>query len=254
MAFLLRFKKIMDNPWLECLVGLILLVAGLLEVVEALRAKIPVVGLRLHHAVLFLGGSIVLRSLPALFLGVEFVDDAAPRLEKGDKPLLRYLDRLARSHAMDLFVGGVLVVIGVTDAIYNVAEIRGQWRLNVSYGVIAFGLAPFLNAFIALFIGLKRLDRERRLLPDPKLWGLLGRAMKNPYITFTAGLIMVGSGLAELVATLSENLVVGHNLELVHSLMLFGTFGILNALPELFKGLRQILTALLTGKGDDQVE
>lgn len=244
----------MDNPWLEFAVGMILLITGLLELVETLRARIPVVGLGLHHAVLFLGGAIVLRSLPALFLGVEFVDDAAPRLEGRDKPVLRFLDRIARSHAMDLFVGGVLVVIGVTDAIYNVAEIGGQWRWNVSYGVIAFGLAPFLNSFLALFIGLKRLDRERRLLPDPKFWGLLGRAMKNPYITFSAGLIMVGSGVAELTATLSENLALGHNQELVHSLILFGTYGILNAMPEVFKGLHQILNALLPGKGDDLVE
>ena len=245
MTALRRLQRILNHPWCEFAVGLILVLTGAAELWASLRDKLPWSGLRLHHAVILLGATIVLRSLPGLFLGVEFVDDASPRLQGGHNRLLRGLDRVARSHAMDLFMGGILVVAGVADLLDSLAQGRTLFRLNADWGVIAFGLAPFLNAFIALFKGLWRLDRERALLPTAALWGLLDRAVKNPYITFVVGLIMVASGLAEAAATLTEDLFVTQNIKLVHGLILFGTYGIMNALPELFIGLRFILRGIL---------
>lgn len=98
---------------------------------------------------------------------------------------------------------------------------------------------------MALFKGLWRIDRERGFLPQIPLWGLLDRAVQNPYILFAAGLLMVGSGLAEARATLTSDLFVNRNFKLVHSLILFGTYGLLNSLPELFLGLRFMLKGVL---------
>lgn len=242
-----RLQRVLNNPWCEFLVGLILFLTGLATLVEALRNKIPVAGVQFHHVVIFLGGAVVFRSLPAMFLGLEFLDEASPRLHDGSRPALRALDRIARSHCMDLLVGGILVAVGAADLATNLARDPVLFRLNANYGVIAFGLAPFLNAFIALYKGLHRIDRETGLLPEPAAWKfLLDRVVKNPYVTFTTGLIMLGSGALEVAATLSENLVITRDLRLLHSLILFGTFGILNALPEVFLGLRQILRAVLS--------
>lgn len=237
-------KQLLDNPWCEFVVGLILLLSGAVELWASFRDKLPWGGLRLHHTVIILGGAIVLRSLPAMFLGLEFVDEAAAGVRSRYHTVLRGLDQIARSHAMDLFVGAILVVGGLADLLSHLNRAGTLFRLNVSYGVIAFGLAPFLNAFVALFKGLKRLDRERGLLPRVARYGLLDRAVKNPYIGIAAGLIMVGSGLMEVWATLTQKLVFPHGIILVHSLLLFGTFGLLNALPELFLGLRQLFRAV----------
>lgn len=245
MTALRRLQRILNHPWCEFAVGLILVLTGVAELWASLRDKLPWTGLRLHHAVILLGATIVLRSLPGLFLGVEFLDDASPRLKGGNNRLLRSLDRIARSHAMDLTMGGILVVAGVADLLDSLAQGRTLFRLNADYGVIAFGLAPFLNAFIALFKGLWRLDRERALLPTAALWGLLDRAVKNPYLTLVVGLIMVGSGLAEAGATLTEDLFVTPNIKLVHGLILFGTYGIMNALPELFIGLKLLFKVMI---------
>ena len=245
MTALRRLQRILNHPWCEFAVGLILVLTGAAELWASLRDKLPWSGLTLHHAVIVLGATIVLRSLPGLFLGVEFLDDASPRLKGKNNRALRGLDKIARSHAMDLAMGGILVVAGVADLLDNLAQGRTLFRLNPDYGVIAFGLAPFLNAFIALFKGLWRLDRERALLPTAALWGLLDRAVKNPYITFVVGLIMLASGLAEAGATLTEDLFVTQNIKLVHGLLLFGTYGVINALPEVFLGLRFILWGML---------
>ena len=73
----------------------------------------------------------------------------------------------------------------------------------------------------------------------------MDRAVKNPYITFAVGLIMLASGLAEAGATLTEDLFVTQNIKLVHGLLLFGTYGVINALPEVFLGLRFVLSGML---------
>jgi hypothetical protein len=245
MAVLRWLKRLLNHPWCEFAVGLILVLTGAAALWASLRDRLPVSGLTPPHAVLLLGATIVLRSLPGLFLGVEFIDEASPCLKGRNNWLLRALDKIARSHAMDLFTGGILVVAGVADLLDNLAQGRTLFRLNADWGVIAFGLAPFLNALVALFKGLWRIDRERALLPTAALWGLLDRAVQNPCITFTAGVIMVASGLAEAGATLTEDLFVTRNLKLVHSLILFGTYGILNALPEVFLGLRFMLKGVL---------
>lgn len=238
-------QRLLNHPWCELLVGLILVLTGLAELWASLRHKIPLSGPLLHHAVIILGTTIVLRSLPGLFLGVEFIDDASPRLKGRHNRLLWGLDRVARSHLMDLFVGGILVVAALADLLDNLVQGRTLFRLNADWGVLAFGLAPFFNAFIALFKGLWRLDQEHSLLPGATLWGLLNRAVKNPYITFTAGLILVGSGVAEASATLTEDLVISPKIRLVHGLILFGTYGLLNALPEVFIGLKLLFKTLL---------
>jgi len=245
MAVLRWLKRLLNHPWCEFAVGLILVLTGAAELWASLRDKLPVSGLSLHHAVVLLGTTIVLRSLPGLFLGVEFIDEASPRLKGRNNWLLRALDKIARSHAMDLFTGGILVVVALADLLDNLVQGRTLFRLNADWGVLAFGLAPFFNAFIALFKGLWRLDQEHSLLPGTTLWGLLDRAVKNPYITFTAGLILVGSGVAEASATLTEDLIISPNIRLVHGLILFGTYGLLNALPEVFIGLKLLFKTLL---------
>lgn len=122
LTALRRLQRFLNHPWCEFGVGLILVLTGVAELWAAMRDKLLATGLGLHHAVILLGTTVVLRSLPALVLGVEFIDEASPRLRSRNNWLLRSLDRVARSHLMDLFMGGILVVAGLADLLDNLAR------------------------------------------------------------------------------------------------------------------------------------
>lgn len=224
-------RRILDHPFTELAVGLVLLVAGLLELRDIILVKMPNKGPMLPHAAATIGAALVLRSLPGMFLGFEIADKAFQGVTL--RPALAFLDRLAHCHAVDLFMGVILISAGAADLIdIMVSGVSPMAASSVS-GAVAFGLAPLINAFLAFYKGFKRLDYER-----PSLF--LDRAVKNPWVQSCAGILMLGGGLAEIWSTLQGGHAFGHSLALPGGLAVLGLFGLLSGLPGIYLGLKAL--------------
>lgn len=224
-------RRVLDHPFTELAVGLVLLVAGLLELRDIILVKMPNKGPMLPHAAATIGAALVLRSLPGMFLGFEIADKAFQGVTL--RPALAFLDRLAHCHAVDLFMGVILIVAGAADLIDIVASGVAPLALNSLSGAVAFGLAPLVNAFLAFYKGFKRLDQER-----PSFF--MDRAVKNPWVQTSAGTLMLGGGFAEIWATLQGGHAFGHSLTLPGGLAILGLFGLLSGLPGIYLGLKAL--------------
>lgn len=75
-------RKIVRNPYIDFVVGAILMVAGLMEVFETLPEDISNWKFGAHHAVILLGFVTLLRSIVDIFAGVEFLDKTAEAIQK----------------------------------------------------------------------------------------------------------------------------------------------------------------------------
>lgn len=229
-------RRLLDSPLLELAVGLILLVAGLMEIRDVIMVKMPNRGPMLPHAAATVGAALVLRSLPGIFLGLEIADRAFQGVTF--RPALAFLDAVAHSHAADLCMGVILVAAGVADLVDIILSGRDLPYLNSASGAAVFGLAPALNAFLAIYKGAGRIDRERPAR-------LLDRAVRNPSLQCAAGLIMLAGGSLEIWASLHESSPPGHGPALSGGLAALGLFGLVTGLPGVYEGLR----ALTGGRG-----
>lgn len=147
-------RRLLASPHLELAVGLILLAAGLMEIRDIILVKMPNQGPMLPHAAATVGAALILRSLPGMFLGLEIIDRGVQGVSL--TPAFAFLDRLAHSHAVDLFMGVVLVGAGLGDLIAIIASggaLPGVMGVNTATGAMVFGLAPAVNALLALYKG-----------------------------------------------------------------------------------------------------
>jgi len=224
-------RRILDSPLLELSVGLILLVAGFMEIHDIIMVKMPNRGPMLPHAAATVGAALVLRSLPGIFLGLEIADKAFQGVTL--RPALSFLDGVAHSHAADLCIGVILLAAGAADLLDIIASGRALPVLNTASGAAAFGLAPILNAFLAVYKGVGRIDRERPAR-------LLDRAVKNPAVQCAAGLLMLLGGSLEIWAAYHESVVPGHGAALPGGLAVLGLFGLVTGLPGIYEGLKAL--------------
>jgi len=229
-------RRLLDSPWLELAVGLVLLAAGLLELRAIILVQLPNKGPMLPHAAATVGLALVLRSLPGVFLGLELADKAVQGLPV--RPALAWLDDLAHSHAADIAMGVILMASGAADLADLVFSGRALGLLNTASGAALFGLAPLVNAFLALYKGAARLDREHpRLVPAR----LLDRAVRNPWVQSAAGGLLLAGGLSDLWAAWSGHSLPARMAGLPDALALLGLFSLLSGLPGVYLGLKALL-------------
>jgi len=192
-------------------------------------------GPMLPHAAATVGLALALRSLPGVFLGLELADKAVQGLPV--RPALAWLDRLAHCHAADIAMGVILMASGLADLADLLLSGRALPVCNTASGAALFGLAPLVNAFLALYKGAGRLDREPpRLIPAR----LLDRAVKNPWVQCAAGLCLLAGGLSELWAAWRDKAALAHAAGLPDALALLGLFALVSGLPGVYLGLRAL--------------
>ncbi len=226
-----RLHRILTHPLTELVVGCVLLVAGMLEIRDIIAVKLPNKGPMLPHAVAFLGAAMILRSLPSMFLGLEIVRQALPAALHNQLGL--EVDRLTHSHAVSLFMGLILIAAGAADLADMLAQGEPLKLLSSASGAIIFGLAPVINALLALYKGLSRVESEHP-------FRLLDRAVNTPWLQSGAGAAMLLCGLAEMWDGLHRPHALGNGPALQQSLAVLGLFALLSGLPGVFEGLRQL--------------
>lgn len=234
-----RLRRILDSPCAELAVGLILLTAGILEIRDVISQRMPNTGSMLPHAAATVGAALILRSLPGMFLGLEIADKALQGVTL--RPALGFLDRIAHSHAADLTMGLILIGAGAADLADIVAAGRILPVLSSASGAVAFGLAPALNAFLALYKGARRIDRERAALP--KLFPLpfwLDRAVRNPAVQACAGGLMLCGGAWEVWEAAHGGAMPQNGAGLSGGLAVLGLYGLLSGLPGIYEGLKAL--------------
>lgn len=235
-------RRMLDSPFVELAVGLVLLVAGVLEIRDVILVRMPNTGSMMPHAAATLGAALILRSLPGMFLGLEIADKAFQGVTL--RPGLDVLDRMAHSHAVDLSMGFILMGAGAADLVDIAVSGRALPLLGSASGAVAFGLAPALNAFLALYKGAKRIDRERAALP--KLFPLpfwLDRAVKNPAVKACAGALMLSGGAWEVWEAwegASAHIGAAHGAGLSGGLAALGLYGLLSGLPGVYEGMKAL--------------
>jgi len=69
-------RRTLDSPFTELAMGLVLLVADVLEIRDVILVRMPNTGSMMPHAAATLGAALILRSLPGMFLGLEIADKA----------------------------------------------------------------------------------------------------------------------------------------------------------------------------------
>lgn len=218
-------RRFLDAPAIELVVGLVLLLAGLLELRDIVLVKLPGRGHQLPAAAAAIGAALVLRSLPGMFLGLELADTGLKRLA--------VFDRLAHSHLADLAMGCILIAAATADGLDFVLS-RGRLPLcSTDTVAIAFGLVPVGDMLLAFYRGVGRIDRE---VPAR----LLDRAAHNPWLRLVAGLFLLAGGVSEFVATLAGDHAFGHSLALPGGFVVVGLFAVLSGLPGLYLGLRTL--------------
>ena len=226
-----RLQRILTHPLAEIVVGLVLLVAGMLEIRDVIAVKLPDKGPMLPHALAFFGAGMILRSLPSMFLGLEIVRQALPAVLHNQ--LEQAVDRLTHSHAASLVMGSILIAAGAADLIDILAQGGPVQLMNSASGAIMFGLAPTVNALLALYKGLRRVDRGRP-------FRLLDRAVSTPWLQSLAGAAMLACGLAEMWEGFHQPHAPGNGPALQQSLAVLGLYALLSGLPGVFEGLRQL--------------
>lgn len=232
-------RRLLDSPYAELSVGLVLLVAGFLEIRDVILVRMPNTGSMLPHAAATLGAALILRSLPGMFLGLEIADKAFQGVTL--RPALSVLDRMAHSHAVDLTMGLILMGAGAADLVDIAVSGRALPVLTSASGAVAFGLAPALNAFLALYKGAKRIDRERAALPKHfplPLW--LDRAVRNPVVQAVAGALMLCGGAWEMWEGTHAHIDAAHGAGLSGGFAVLGLYGLLSGLPGVYEGMKAL--------------
>ncbi|GAB6036997.1 hypothetical protein JCM15519_15560 [Fundidesulfovibrio butyratiphilus] len=224
-------QRVLHHPLTELCVGLALLISGLLEMREIMLVKLPNRGPMAPHALALLGAALIARSLPAFFLGLDFVRQALPAELHGF--LVRGLDRLTHCHAAALTMGLILVASGLADLVDLAAQPGAVWPINSAAGILALGLAPAIDALIAIYKGLRGVDNARP-------FHLLDRAVQNPWTRGLAGAAMLLGGLAELFAASSGHHLLGYGPRISRATAVLGLFGLGQALPGIYLGLRAL--------------
>lgn len=232
-------RRLLDSPYTELAVGLVLLGAGFLEIRDVILVRMPNTGSMMPHAAATLGAALILRSLPGMFLGLEIADKAFQGVTL--RPALNVLDRMAHSHAVDLTMGLILLGAGAADLVDIAVSGRALPLLGSASGAVAFGLAPALNAFLALYKGAKRIDRERAALPERfplPFW--LDRAVKNPGVQAAAGALMLCGGTWEMWEGAHAHMGAAHGAGLSGGLSALGLYGLLSGLPGVYEGMKAL--------------
>lgn len=67
-------RKFVRNPYLDLVLGIVLIFSGLLEVWETLPSDFSDFRLGVHHGIFLLGLVTLLRSVADIFAGMEFFD------------------------------------------------------------------------------------------------------------------------------------------------------------------------------------
>jgi len=80
--FIKILKRIVENPYLNIVIGLILLYSGIVETVNELK-EIEEFNIGVHHGVVLFAILHILKTIPDLFEGLEYLDIA--REEKKNK-------------------------------------------------------------------------------------------------------------------------------------------------------------------------
>ncbi|MCL5969994.1 MAG: hypothetical protein M1450_00630 [Patescibacteria group bacterium] len=75
-------RKVVKNPYVDLIVGAVLIISGLIEVFSTLPQDLSDLKLGSHHAVIVLGLVTVLRSIVDIFAGVEFLDKSSELRKK----------------------------------------------------------------------------------------------------------------------------------------------------------------------------
>jgi len=73
MSYVRVIKRIVENPYLNILVGVIFLLSGLSEIVHELK-ELEEVKLAAHHGVVLFAILHIFKTLPDFFEGLEYVD------------------------------------------------------------------------------------------------------------------------------------------------------------------------------------
>jgi hypothetical protein len=227
-------KRLLNHPLTELGVGLMLVLSGTLELGDVMLVKLPNRGPLLPHALLLLGAGLVLRSLPAIFIGLDFIRQALPAAMHNTFSVT--LNRLTHCHAVGLTMGLILIVSGLADIADTIIQGGGFFLFSSASGAVAFGLAPAINALIALYKGLRCVDRAHS-------FSLLDRAVQNPWVQGLAGLFMLCGGMAEIWAATTGRAAMGYGVKLSRAMAILGLFGLLMALPGIYLGLRNLSSA-----------
>ncbi|MCB9398943.1 MAG: hypothetical protein H6510_14110 [Acidobacteria bacterium] len=74
-------RKIVSNPWLNLAVSLVLIISGTMEALDLKQHPGGYSEIGVHHGIILFGLTQVLKVLPELFEGVEYLEKAA---EKAD--------------------------------------------------------------------------------------------------------------------------------------------------------------------------
>ena len=90
-----------------------------------------------------------------------------------------------------------------------------------------------VNALIAIYKGMRWVDGQ-------KPFRLLDRAVQNPWVQGAAGSVMLLGGLAEIGAWASGAHVLGYGAGIGRATAVLGLFGLTQALPSIYLGLRQL--------------
>ncbi|MFP5222619.1 MAG: hypothetical protein ACLGSA_10050 [Acidobacteriota bacterium] len=239
-------RSILDSPYAELAVGLVLLASGILEIRDVILVRMPNTGSMMPHAAATLGAALVLRSLPGMFLGLEIADKALQGVTL--RPALGLLDRMAHSHAADLTMGVILMGAGAADLVDIALAGRVAPAVGSAAGAVAFGLVPALNALLALYKGAKRVDREGAVLPKAlalPFW--LDRAVKNSGVQAAAGALMLCGGAWEIWEAAHAHPAAPYGAGLSGGLAVLGLYGLLSGLPGMYEGFRA-----LSAPGEDQ--
>ena len=70
-----KFRKLVRSPWIDLVVGLLLIVAGLWEVFDTIPQDISDIKFRSQHAIILIGFVTVLPAIVDLFAGLEFIEE-----------------------------------------------------------------------------------------------------------------------------------------------------------------------------------
>lgn len=240
-----KLHRFVRHPAVEAVVGLLVLGASVAELLFSMEEGAAA---NMGQAGVLLGGMLLIRAAPSLFLGVELLDEAErdAHLPVSKKGPLHWLDSIAHSRGLDLLAGGILVAVGFGGVIESTRVEGTAAGMRVNLGILAFGLAPFVDALIALFKGFRRLDREGGAMASPvrgfAVFALFDRVMKNCVVWFAAGALMLGGGVFEFVEFLHLE-VGGKHFHLSAAMLTLGAYTVASALPELYEGLRLLASS-----------
>jgi hypothetical protein len=237
-------KRFVMNPYVELVVGMLFMLAGIGEAWEAWHEEAGTKGL--HHGMILIGAVSIfrstvrasLKSLPHFVQGADFIDIAAPTLEARFPRLLHFMRKMAGSAYLDLSAGLILILFAISDVADTFAQDLANFHFRSAHALLLYGFIPFINAIPDLFEGIQRVSEHRDMLSRPSLWERIGKWGANPRVELTAGVVTVVIALAELQR--GEG---GEGIQAAHGLLLYAAFGIFKSIGALYEGLERIVEA-----------